>query len=391
MRKKAVLKPKEQVRLRVKKLSNGNQSLYLDCYKDGHRTYEFLKLYLIPETDTASKERNKETLKAAKAIQSRRTIEVIDSVGGLSKQRNQSKMMLVDLLNEYSSAKNDRGRSDSNARHIRCLARHIIAYKGEKTTLAQIDREYCLGFIDYLKTATAMPRGKKADEKAKHITRALSQSTQALYLIYFSGAINYAAKKKYISKNPFDEIDKEDKITTPPSNRDFLTAEELKKFMAVSDNETKRAFIFSCFTGLRLSDVRALTWGQIFKDGDERTRASVIMQKTAKPISLTLPDEALKALPEKGEANDRDKVFHLPVTSRIEAILKKIATTAGINKHVTFHVSRHTFATLQLSFGTDIYTVSKLLGHRSLETTQIYATIIDKMKDDAADRMNGKF
>lgn len=115
------------------------------------------------------------------------------------------------------------------------------------------------------------------------------------------------------------------------------------------------------------------------------------MEKTNDPIYLPLSQQAMKWLPERGDAKDEDRVFDLPSESRICIILDKWAKAAGINKHVTYHVSRHTFATMMLTLDVDIYTTSKLLGHKNISTTQIYAKIIDQKKDEAVNRVNDIF
>ena len=98
---------------------------------------------------------------------------------------------------------------------------------------------------------------------------------------------------------------------------------------------------------------------------------------------LPLSENALQWLPLKGESKSNDLVFPLPHVSTVEKFLQRWAKDAKVNKHVTFHVSRHTNATLMLYYGADIYTVSKLLGHTSVKTTQIYAKIVDENKRKA--------
>ena len=151
----------------------------------------------------------------------------------------------------------------------------------------------------------------------------------------------------------------------------------------------KRAFLFSCFCGLRLSDIRNLTWGGLKTDGDSNN--AIDIQKTGKRIYLTLSPDALHYLPERGEATDTDTVFNLPTVGCIEEDIEVWRRRAGISKHVTFHTARHTFATMMLTLGADIYTTSKLLGHANIQTTQIYAEIIDSKKREAVNLVSGLF
>lgn len=143
-----------------------------------------------------------------------------------------------------------------------------------------------------------------------------------------------------------------------------------------------------CFCGLRISDVKALTWGDVEKDG-EHWKLKIRQQKTQAPLYLPLSEQAKKFIPERGEATDDDLVFaNLPCEQSMNRHLKDWAKAAGIKKKVTLHTARHTFATLTLTKGGDIYTVSKLLGHADIQTTQVYAKIVDKKKVEAVNMLN---
>lgn len=109
----------------------------------------------------------------------------------------------------------------------------------------------------------------------------------------------------------------------------------------------------------------------------------ITMQKTKEPLYLPISDEALKWLPERGEASDSDFIFPLTHEGTVNDTLQHWAKVAGITKHISFHVARHTHATMMLTLGADLYTVSKLLGHKNIATTQIYAKIVDKKKEEA--------
>ena len=138
-----------------------------------------------------------------------------------------------------------------------------------------------------------------------------------------------------------------------------------------------------------LSDIKNLTWGGLKTDGDSNN--AIDIQKTGRRIYLTLSPDALHYLPERGEASDNDHVFRLPHISSIEEDIKVWRRRAGIKKHVTFHTARHTFATMMLTLGADIYTTSKLLGHASIKTTEIYGEIINSKKQEAVNLPSGHF
>ena len=155
--------------------------------------------------------------------------------------------------------------------------------------------------------------------------------------------------------------------------------------------DVKRAYLFSWYCCLRLSDVYALRWKEIDLDG-EQYRMSTVMQKTAAPICLPLSRQAVRWLPERKEAGEEAVIFAgLPAEPNINKVLAKWVSKAGILKKITYHCARHTFATMMLTLGADLYTVSKLLGHANVKTTQIYAKIVDSKKTEAVNLVDKVF
>ena len=186
-----------------------------------------------------------------------------------------------------------------------------------------------------------------------------------------------------------------EKIRKPESMRSYMTIEEVQALidtpMPHEEYEiVKCAYLFSCFCGLRISDIIKLKWNDVFVDRGQY-RLAVSMKKTKEPIYLPLSPEALKWMPERGGKSSEDNVFDLPSANTIRMQLKPWAKAAGISKRFSYHTSRHTFATMMLTLGADLYTVSKLLGHADVKMTQVYAKIINKKKDEAVNLVNGLF
>ena len=384
---KLTVKLKEPVRIRFKQLSNGNQSIYLEYYTGdvirkenyvgGKRKYEFLKLYLIPERTREDKAKNEATLALAKAIQSKRIVEVQNDAHGFQ-NTNQSRVNLLDYLENIGKQSAEQG-SRNYARTVLNTVRALKLFRGDYIAFRDVDKEFLSEFTDYLRQ---MPKASKYG-----VLKAggrLSNNSVVSYYGTLRTAINRAYKEGIITVNPTKEFDFASKVRQEPSRREYLTLDELKTLINTECRHeiVKRAFLFSCLCGLRVSDIRKLRWCDLQRSGG-RVRIEITMQKTKEPLYLPISDEALKWLPERGEANDSDFIFPLTHEGTVNDTLQHWAKVAGITKHISFHVARHTHATMMLTLGADLYTVSKLLGHKNIATTQIYAKIVDKKKEEA--------
>lgn len=364
--KERIIKIKENVTLRYKELSNGNKSLYLDIYNDGKRSYEFLKLYLLPEITAQNKQKNQSVLTQAEILRLQRNLDILLPPKPPTEETPKPKPSLTDWLHAYSLRKKEKGQSEAFSEQIDKSIRHLVKYKREDILLDEIDKEFCVGFIQYLKEAH------------------LANATIAAYFRCLNCALNAAAREALIPMNPILLIPSDERIRLLESTREFLTIDEIKLLMEspCKYEEVKRAYLFSCLSGLRLSDIKSLCWSNINKDGTQ-WRASILMKKTQRLLHLPLSEEAVRWLPDINKNKLKAPIFQLPNDEYINVVLKKWVAESGINKYITFHTARHTYATLLLTVGVDIYTVSKLLGHAQIKTTQIYAKIIDHKKDDA--------
>lgn len=368
---------KEPVTIRYKELANGNKSIYLDIYQDGKRKYDFLKLYLVPENGRGkfdAKRKNAEALAVANVIKAQRVLDIKNGIAGLSNKK--SKMKLMDFIDIYAERKTKTTKSDEDPNGVvRSTKKHLALYKGEDVLLKDIDKDFCLGFIEHLKRY-------KMKNKAK-----LSTNSRWAYYKIFANVLRVAEDEGLIPKSPDREVASQLKPKLKECNRVYLNIDEVN-MLAQQECRfpmVKNAFMFSCFCGLRISDIRRLKWTDIEEtkgeDGTTSFRLSLRMTKTKKNISFQLSNEAASWLPEK---TDAPLVFHdLVKDSCLAYTVKDWAKESGITKDVTFHTARHTFATMMLTLGADIYTTSKLLGHTSVATTEIYAKIVDKKKDEA--------
>lgn len=381
--------PKEPIRLRIKKLSH-SLSLYLDLYKDGKREYEFLKLYLNEETDLGVKEQNRQNLEIAFTILHDRITELNKKGAGIISAKNKVNLVSY-ILYQADEALKKSGNPHGYYYTLNSLAKHITRYSGDKVTFQQVDKDYIIGFINYLKTAKNINYQRTGSGRDKEIL--LSQNTQHNLFMKFKYVLRKAIKDDTIIVNPMDKLENSDKPKEEDGTREFLTIGEIKKLITVPcrNNTLKQAFLFCCLVGLRYSDVASITWGELTQDNEGANMLRFRMKKVRRNESNYLSDEAMRWLPERGEATDSDIIFTLPKNDSANKQLARWIKSAGITKRITFHCSRHTAATLNLSLGTPIETVSKIMGHTKISTTQIYAKILDQKRKEAVDKQNGIF
>lgn len=384
-RKKKEIKMKEPVRIREKRLNDGNVSLYLDMYYMGARKKEGLKLYLVPEVNAAAKLQNRNTLKLAEQIKAERILDIQQH--GLVNWENVKKgrMTLAAWVEKYTKDENGlTPASMRSKRNAQARVEQYLLYIGKPNlALKEVDKDFCKGFIAFLKTCT-FNNGKKT----------LGSTTCRIFMNRLAAALNMAVREGLIDNNPFKLLDAKEKPQKKSAMREFLTIEELRTLIATPCRYeiVKKAFLFSCFTGLRYSDMMALKWNEIHKAADGKTLYIEHEQvKTKNTVTIPLSNEALKWMPRKSKGDER--VFHqLRITSTtVEVVLGEWMQEAGIRKHITYHCSRHTAATLLLTLGADLYTVSKILGHRSIRMTEVYAKIVDKKKIETMNLVNNMF
>ena len=381
-----------KVKLRQKGISDKRHSLYLDFYppisnpKTNKPTRrEFLGIYLFdkPKNETDEKH-NIETLQLGEQIRQKR-----------DKQLNGN-----EALNEYEKRliqKDDKERAKGEASFIEyfqklvdkrkgsnhsswvCAFNYLKNFTGGNLKFKNLNETFCDDFREHLLTT----KSNKSDKVT------LAQNSALSYFNKFKAAL----KQAYIDGDLQTNLNAKIKpVKQDETRRNFLTLDELNRLVKTECNNPllKRAALFSALTGLRFSDIQKLAWSELeFIEGNGYF-ILFTQQKTKGVEVMPISEQAFSLLGERGEPTSQ--VFDgLTYSAYSNKHLYQWIGAAGVTKDITFHSFRHTFATLQLSNGTDIYTVSKMLGHKDLKTTQIYTHLLDKDKRTAAGKIKLNF
>ena len=381
-----------KIELRHRNHSSGNQTLYLEFYEGRNkRHYESLNLFLVPERTEEDRRVNEATLALAQKIKAERILGIERPVED-DDEPELTRRVFCEWMEQYLEHKKvDVQVWDSHVRTLTStinILRSYLAYINcQRFLLSKVDKNFYKNFLIYIKDVYK-------NTKSKDNPKPLSAKTMLLVQQNMNAMFNYAVKQGLMHRNPFFEMEKADKFHKVESDREYLSVEELKQMADVytGSPQTKQTFMFCCFTGLRHSDMAALTWGNIEKTDLGDVVHVPSMQKTKHPVIVPLGIKAKEWMPERGEAKPSDLVFpNAPSLSTANRALKHMAKRAGINKVISFHCSRHTFATMTLTAGSDLLTTSKLLGHKNVQTTTIYADVVMESKVGAVDLTNGLF
>ncbi|HMH20785.1 MAG TPA: site-specific integrase [Puia sp.] len=353
-------------------------SLYLVFQAPRQKTrYEWLKLYVYESPKTnLEKEHNKGMLQLAESIRAKQTLD-FQTTGNGFVSSEKGKISFLDYFLHLAEKKANG--SNGNGGNWKSTYGHLKEYcNGADYTLESIDDRFLEGFKEYLsKDVSRRGEGK------------LNANSAQSYYNKVRAAIREAYMNKMIKENPCARVKG---IKGTETHRQFLTFEELKKMVATPcENELlRKAFLFSALTGLRWSDVRALTWRKISYSEASGWTIEYTQKKTKGSEVLPISEQAIRILGE--QLPGEQEIFEgLKYHTWMNQQLQNWVDDAGVQKTITFHCARHSFATLQLSNDTDIYTVSKLLGHKQLKTTEIYTKVIDKKKIEAASRIPVNF
>jgi len=394
-RKKSTVK----VTLRFRALDAGKESLYLDFYppilnietgKPSRREYLGMVVFPLKNRqgellkDKNGKNRynltDMETIRLAEIIRNNRQ-NVLDKANIYTdteaeilkaKERSQG-----DFIAYFKQLANDK--KQSNYDSWNSVFKHLIAYtqktdKRDFIRFCDVTLQWCEGFKDYLLKA----KSNRSDKMQ------IATNTAAMYFIKFKVALKSAYRYGYLPKNINADLKSIKEVET---QRDFLTLDELKKLVVTpcTNDVLKRSALLSALTGLRHSDIIKMKWGEII-DTEEKYTLRYTIQKTGSYHELPIGEEAMQLC---GERQEPEKLVFagLKYSAYENKALAQWIGLAGITRNITFHCFRHTFATLQLANATQITTIQKMLAHKNLETTLVYAKTLEEAKREAADKI----
>ena len=387
-----------KVSLRQKKISNGRKSLYLDFHppiphpkpflnkKTGKMVMttrrEFLGLYIFEKAKTPiDKQHNTETLKIAKSILQKRlnVLNKPEIYSDFEKEKKRLKELGKQCFIKYFTKLVNKRKGTNRLSWVSAL-NYLDTFTNGSLRFKDLNQSFLEDFQEYLLN-TKSNRSNKAT---------LSQNSAVSYFNKVKAALKQAYKDDILQ---YDLNAKIKPIKAAETRREYLTLEELNKLVKTPCNNVllKRAALFSALTGLRFSDIKKMTWSELEYINGQGYRINFDQKKTKGVEYYDISEQAYSFT--EGKENPKDMSEGKPVFEGLKYSayqnkhLFQWIGAAGITKNITFHNFRHTFATLQLFNGTDIYTLSKMLGHKDLKTTQVYAKIVDEAKREAANKI----
>ena len=369
------------VTLRTRKIKGGEQlSYYLDYYP-GYRDestmkvmrHESLGIYIYARPkNQRERDYNDRMREKAEALRCRRFESIVNERYDFFDKEKMKGSFL-----EYFKKKADQ--KNCKWQHV---YKHFERFCQGKCRFDEINVDFCNKFREYLLTAP----------QTIHTDHRLHINSIAGYWSTFRAVLHTAYREHKIQENPNGFLER---IDTIPTEKEHLSKQELINLANTpcESEVLRKAFLFSCLTGLRKSDIKQLTWDKIQPYGDGGMYITLRMQKTQQLVNNPVSREALELIgfyDEDKERQPTDKVFAGFYDSLTQTPLKNWLKAAGITKHISYHSSRHTFGSLQVDAGTSVYTVQHMLGHKNVSTTQIYATMADDSKRESVDRITLK-
>lgn len=349
-------------------------SLYLDIYNDGKREYEYLGMYLFPQPEKGrltneQKEHNERTLAVANKITKDRQWQQFNGehdIADKSRLKGSFILYMEQLAQKREEVKGNHGNWKSTIRQLKIFDPNVL--------FEDINKVWLESWKEFLEK-----KAKKGNGKL------LMQNTKSSYYSKVIAAIKEAVIDGILKSNPAESVKP---IEQEEAHKEFLTVEEVQSLINTECENPllKKAFLFSCLTGLRWSDIAKLKWKDIQHSNEIGYFLRFKQQKTSDAGTIPITDDAIEIIG-KPHVSD-DKIFEgLKYSGWNNGLLQSWVFKAGISKKIRFHCARHTFATLLMAKGSDLSVVQSLLLHKSIKNTQVYAKIINSSKKEAVEKL----
>ena len=355
-------------------LYEGGKMVGTPKYKVRHiRRKEILNLYLVAVPRTPiDRAHNKETLQLAKKIRQEREQELLESSEGYRLKKDRQ----INFLDYFQTYIDNYTKKD--VRMVQLALQRFKDFLSETPEYIkfansikpeQLNKDMMVAFTEYLQS------------------RSIGEGAKGIYQ-RFKKVIKFAIEHDVMIKNPCTGV--VIKVDDQILRKDVLSLDEVQQLVATYDEkqnpEVRRAFIFCLYCGLRYCDVKDLTFSNV----DYSNRLLKFEQNKTKGHSansgvvIPLNDGLLRLIGEPTNGQNKDSlIFTLPSYEMCLKSLKRWVKRAGIDKHISWHCARHSFAVNILNNGANIKTVASLLGHSGLKHTEKYTRAIDRLKEDA--------
>jgi integrase len=334
------------------KIREKRKRLYLDVYHQGRRAWQALGLTLGADAHT-----NREMWRLAEVIRQKRELQIASGEWGLLDPIEGKRT----LLKYAQGIAKLRSPKDHIAKSLKYLAEYC-----KDIRLGSVTERFLEGYQGFL------------------LEKGLSKTTAAHYYAALKYILKRATRDRMIPRNPAEAVKG---MNVPETVKVHLSVEEIQRLASTAlggalGAEVKKAFLFGCFTGLRISDLKSLAWGEIQRDPPQITKRQ---EKTGRIVGIPLKESAWRIIDDKALHKRGEKVFPLLTASETNTnqYLVAWAKRAGVDKQIGWHTARHTFAVLALEGGADFFTVSKLMGHTKPQITAVYAKATDRLKRQA--------
>lgn len=372
-------KAKEIVKLRFRKLKNGEQSTYFDIYTNGVRQFLWQEERIVPEHDEADKEHNRNVMDVLEQRRRALTAELTIDKSGIANRSFNTDITLQEWLAIYQKEVSTRAKQTYMSGFSR-LKNLLTAFNAD-VKLKDVDENFVVSFYEFL----------KAHPSTANEEQTLTEGTIWYHLKILANSLNGAIRERYIDSNPCRNTLKVCRRKQKKRSLACLSQKELIKLIDTPCHQeyVKRLFLFACFTGATPETLKSLQWKHIYKK-DGRTWAILkkIRSEHGKDITVPLTDMAVACLPPRRRAKGTCPVFEMRENTVMICHLRKWKEKAGITTPLSYIVAKNTYASLLLNANADFYTAGYMMGFSSTRYMEEYEGYLNGQRYDSVEKLD---